>query len=95
MTVPPLSGRISSMIRTTVKVSGMVCGMCETHVNDAIRSAFTVRKVRSSRVKGETVIESDNPIDTDKLKQVINATGYIALSVSEEEIMSKGRMWRL
>ena len=83
------------MIRTCVKVSGMVCGMCETHVNDAVRSAFTVRKVRSSRVKGETVIESDNPIDTDKLKQVINATGYIALSVSEEEIMSKGRMWRL
>jgi copper chaperone CopZ len=83
------------MIKTTVQVSGMVCGMCETHVNDAIRSAFTVKKVHSSRVKGETVIESDNPIDTDKLKQVISATGYIALSVSEEEIMSKGRMWRL
>ena len=80
------------MIRTCVKVSGMVCGMCETHVNDAIRSAFTVRKVRSSRVKGETVIESDNPIDTDKLKQVINATGYIVLSVNGQK---KGRMWRL
>ena len=83
------------MIRTCVKVSGMVCGMCETHVNDAIRSAFTVTKVRSSRVKGETVIESDNPIDTDKLKQVINATGYIVLSVNGQETTKKGRMWRL
>lgn len=95
MTVPPFSGRASSMIRTTVKVFGMVCGMCEAQVNDAIRSAFTVRKVRSSRAKGETVIESDNPIDTEKLKQVINATGYIAHSMSEEEISPKGRKWYL
>ena len=28
------------MIRTTVRVSGMACGMCEAHVNDAVRSAF-------------------------------------------------------
>ena len=83
------------MVRTTVKVSGMVCGMCEAHVNDAVRSAFTVKNVRSSRTKGETVIESDNPIDAEKLKQVINATGYIALSMSEEEISPKGRMWHL
>ena len=60
------------MIRTTVKVSGMICGMCEAHVNDAVR--------------GETVIESEHRIDTERLKQVVNATGYIALSVSEEEI---------
>ena len=83
------------MIRTTVQISGMVCGMCEAHVNDAVRSAFPVKKVRSSRAKGETVIESDNPIDAEKLKQVINATSYIALSVNEEEIFPKGRMWRL
>ena len=25
------------MIRITVKVDGMMCGMCEAHVNDAIR----------------------------------------------------------
>ena len=25
------------MIETTVKVDGMMCGMCEAHVSDAIR----------------------------------------------------------
>ena len=25
------------MIKTTVKVDGMMCGMCESHINDAIR----------------------------------------------------------
>ena len=26
------------MIKTTVKVDGMMCGMCESHVNDAVKS---------------------------------------------------------
>ena len=28
------------MIETTVKVDGMMCGMCEAHVSDAIRGAL-------------------------------------------------------
>lgn len=38
--------------------SGRLCwrGMCEAHMNDAIRKAFPVKKVTSSRRKGETVI---------------------------------------
>ena len=43
------------MIQTTVKVSGMACSMCEAHVNDTIRRAFSVEKVSSSHAKGETV----------------------------------------
>ena len=46
------------MIQTTVKVSGMACSMCEAHVNDTIRRAFSVEKVSSSHAKGETVILS-------------------------------------
>ena len=32
------------MIETTVKVDGMMCGMCEAHVSDAIRGALPVKK---------------------------------------------------
>ena len=74
------------MIRTTVQVSGMVCGMCEAHVNDAVRSAFSVKKVTSSRSAGKTVILSENSLDIEKLRQVINATGYIMLSADEERM---------
>ena len=77
------------MTRTTMKVSGMICGMCESHVNDAIRNAFSVKKVSSSRSKGETVILSETPLDPDRLRQVVNATGYIVLSVESEEITQK------
>ena len=77
------------MIRTTVRVSGMVCGMCEAHMNDAIRSAFRVKKVSSSRSKGETVIESEKPLDHEKLRQIINNAGYLMLFATEEEIAKK------
>ena len=46
------------MIETIVKVDGMMCGMCEGHINDAIRSHFQVRKVSSSHSKGQTVIRA-------------------------------------
>ena len=32
------------MNKITVKIDGMMCGMCESHVNDAIRRAFPVKK---------------------------------------------------
>ena len=77
------------MMKTTVKVSGMRCGMCEAHLNDAIRSVLPIKKVRSSRSKGETVILSEAPLDREVLRQTINATGYIMLSASEEAIKKK------
>lgn len=32
------------MIKYTVRIDGMQCGMCEAHVNDAVRKAFPVKK---------------------------------------------------
>ncbi len=77
------------MIKPTVEISGMVCGMCEAHINDAIRAAFPVKKVHSSHTKGETVILSEAPLDRQKMNQTIRATGYIMLGTSEETIDRK------
>ena len=57
------------MIETIVKVDGMMCGMCEGHINDAIRSHFQVRKVSSSHSKGRTVIRSQEALDQAQLRQ--------------------------
>ena len=40
------------MVKTTLKIDGMMCGMCEAHMNDAIRAAFKVKKVTSSHANG-------------------------------------------
>ena len=53
------------MIKTTVQVAGMACGMCESHVNEAIRNAFSVKKVTSSHAKNLTEIVSEEELDAD------------------------------
>ena len=65
-----------NMIKTTVKVDGMMCGMCESHVNDAVRNAIEVKKVSSSHKKGTTEILTEQPVDEEKVKAAIeNMTG--------------------
>ena len=48
------------MVKTVLSVEGLVCDMCDAHMDDAIRKAFTVKKVTTSHSKGETVIISVN-----------------------------------
>ncbi len=64
------------MKEITVKIDGMMCGMCESHMNDAIRQNFKVEKVSSSHSKGETVIIAKEAPDEAALKKVIDQTGY-------------------
>jgi len=78
------------MIRTLVSVDGMACGMCEAHVNDAIRAALPVKKVTSSHTKRETVILSDARLDHEAVKRAITGAGYTPLSVTEEAVEKKG-----
>ena len=40
------------MVKTILKIEGMLCGMCESHINAAIRKHFDVKKVKSSHKKG-------------------------------------------
>ena len=77
------------MIKTTVKVDGMMCGMCESHVNDAVRKAFQVDKVSSSHSKGETTLITDAPVDEPRLKAAINATGYEVKGITSEPYEKK------
>lgn len=64
------------MTETVVMIDGMVCGMCESHINDVVRKNFDVKKVSSSHSKGRCVILSEQPIDESALRSTINATGY-------------------
>ncbi len=74
------------MIKTTVKVEGMMCHMCEKHVDEAIERQFDVESVTSSHEAGETVIMSASPLDTDALIAAISDAGYKGVSAESEEI---------
>lgn len=69
------------MLKITLKIEGMMCGMCEAHINDAIRSHFPAKKVSSSRRKGETVFYMAEAPDMERLQAVLHETGYELKSV--------------
>ena len=63
------------MNKITAGVEGMMCGMCESHINDAVRSAFpSIKKVTSDRKKKQTVIITEDAITEEQLHAVIDPT---------------------
>lgn len=78
------------MVETILKVDGMMCGMCESHINDVVRKTANVNKVSSSHTKGETVIVSEKELDIEKLKQAIADTGYTVTGAETKPYERKG-----
>lgn len=78
------------MFKITLQIDGMHCGMCEAHINNAIRSAFPVKKVTSSHRKGQTIILTENDLDEQQLRAEIDKTGYRILSFHKEPYEKKG-----
>ncbi len=77
------------MTKTVLKIDGMMCGMCESHMNDAVRNAFKVKKVTSSHSKGETEIISEEALNETQLKEVVEKTGYKLLGIESEPYEKK------
>lgn len=73
------------MVRITAHVEGMVCGMCEAHINEAVRNAFRVKKITSSHTKKQTVILAEQ-----ELKSVVAKAGYDVISVNSQPYEKKG-----
>ena len=78
------------MLKITVGIDGMACGMCEAHINEAVRNAFPVKKVTSSHTKKETVILAEKEIPEQELRKVVAEAGYDVMSVNWEPHEKKG-----
>jgi copper chaperone CopZ len=78
------------MYKITVKINGMMCGMCESYVNEAIRKNFAVKKVTASAPKGEAVIVAQQAIGEEQLRAALAPTGYEVASAVAEPYEKKG-----
>ncbi len=78
------------MVKMVLDVEGMSCGMCESHVNDAIRNTFKVKKVTSSHSKNMTEIICEEALDEDKLAKTVEDTGYKVTKIHTEPYEKKG-----
>ena len=77
------------MLKYTLKIDGMMCSMCESHVNDSVRKNFKVKKVTSSHSKGETAIITEDEPDENLLKNAIESTGYKVKGIQKEPYQKK------
>ena len=78
------------MVRITMDIDGMQCGMCEAHINEALRRAFPVKKVSSSHSKGETVLLLEEDPGDEALRRVIEPTGYRLQGIRREPYEKSG-----
>ena len=79
------------MEEIVVKVDGMMCGMCEAHVSDAVRKAVPgAKKVTASHKKGEVRFTVEETLDENALRQGIDQTGYTCLSITHGEPRKRG-----
>ena len=65
-----------------LSVDGMMCGMCETHVNDLVRKNLKVNKVKSNRRKKLTIIVSDHPLNESDIQKAFEGSGYKLLKIN-------------
>ena len=77
------------MTQVTVQLEGMMCGMCESHVKDAIRKGIPDAKdVAASHTTNIATfyMENDMPkgMIQHELKSAIEPTGYKVLSVKTQ-----------
>ena len=68
----------------------MACGMCEAHINDAIREKFAVSKLKSSFKKGTSEFLAETAPSEEELRAVIDATGYKLTGYSAAPYEKKG-----
>lgn len=78
------------MTEITLKIDGMKCGMCESHVNDLARRVKGVKKATSSHSKGEATIIGEDDVSLDDVKEAISKDGYRVLEASSKPYVKKG-----
>ncbi len=72
-------------------IDGMGCGMCEIHVEDAVRKAMKVKKVNASHIKNNLVVISEEVFTLDDFKNILDPTGYRITSF--ERTVAVKRLW--
>lgn len=82
------------MVRITLKVEGMRCGMCEAHVNDAVRRSVMVKRVKASHAKGEVLVVAETADAEQEVRAAIEAQGYRVRSSEIEPCEERGLFHR-
>lgn len=73
------------MNKYVLKIDGMKCNMCESHINDLVRRNLNIKSVKSSHKKNETIIISENEIEYNSFYELFENSGYKLEKITKEE----------
>ena len=77
------------MVKTTIKIKGIMCENCVAHINETIKNEFDINKVTTSKENGTSEVISDNELSKEKLREVISREGYDVTEVTSEPYEKK------
>ena len=82
------------MKKVEMTIDGMMCGMCEAHIKDAIRKRFPeAKKMTANHTTGEAsfLLDEDMPVSMveHEIKSVLDPMGYRLLDVTETDAPKK------
>lgn len=72
------------MKKIIIGVDGMRCGICESHVNDAVRKVGGVVKVKSSCINNVTEAVVQDDVDEKVVAEAIAGLGYRVMAYRSE-----------
>ena len=77
------------MVKTTIKINGIMCNNCVAHINETIKKEFNINKVTTSKDSGISEVISNNELSEEKLREVISREGYEVTEVTSEPYEKK------
>lgn len=82
------------MNKYVLKIDGMKCGMCEAHVEEAIRKAMKVKKVKASHIKNNLVVICEGKYKEEDFIKIFSNLGYRITSFEESVAIKKFLGWK-
>ena len=67
-----------------ITVEGMMCGMCEAHVAEALRKVPGVENAKADRNKKQATVTCGAEVSDEALLKAVADTGYDASDVREQ-----------
>lgn len=61
---------------TTYTVTGMTCGHCVRSVTEEVSEVAGVTDVNVDLASGNLTVTSDDPVDTEKIREAVAEAGY-------------------
>ena len=68
-------------MKKTLKVEGMMCAHCEGRVKSALEEIAGVASASASHESGTVVVELNDDVSDDTLKEKVEAQGYKVLDI--------------